>query len=302
MNDLSGTVGDPHCHTPCSCWCFAGCAAVPRPVLCVVVSLLVLGLAVSAFILAIVHNAVFLVLLLALSALVLSFLVRNAYGALRGEAALFFLDRFPDSDLCTAKDGDVVKVSGWVSCGNIPLQSSYEKAPGCVYASTLLYEYKGYGLNELRTGCFCWKLAYSERFTADFHLTDIKSGIRVMVKAGYNSKVTSLIKENILVRTTGKSGSLSSTLMRWLEERHLSTEARLLRLEEGYVKEGSHLTVMGMVNRCNDTVTIIPLLEPISTGCLLQKLLLPMDVDGLILKYSDNLSSLANPHLSQNSC
>lgn len=64
-----------------------------------------------------------------------------------------------------------------------------------------------------------------------------------------------------------------------------------------YVEEGSQLTVMGMVNRSNGTITVVPLQEPISTGCLFQKFLLPTVVDGLIFKSSDDLGSEDSPHL-----
>lgn len=48
-----------------------------------------------------------------------------------------------------------------VSCADVCLESSYEKVGGCVYTSTLLYEYEGFGLNA-KQPCFLWKLAYSE--------------------------------------------------------------------------------------------------------------------------------------------
>jgi hypothetical protein len=72
-----------------------------------------------------------------------------------------------------------------------------------------------------------------QRFAADFYITDAKSGKLAVVKAGHNSKVVTLVDENILV-TTGRVTELSSTLKYWLEERNLSSEeAQLLRLEEG---------------------------------------------------------------------
>lgn len=52
-----------------------------------------------------------------------------------------------------------------------------------------------------------------------------------------------------------------------------------------YIKEGSSLTVMGMLSRKNGVLTIIPPPEPVTTGCMLRKFLLPIDVDGLVLRY-----------------
>lgn len=31
-----------------------------------------------------------------------------------------------------------------VTCGNVPLESSFQKVPRCVYTSTSLYEYRGW--------------------------------------------------------------------------------------------------------------------------------------------------------------
>lgn len=69
----------------------------------------------------------------------------------------------------------------------------------------------------------------------DFYITDVKSGLRALVKAGQGSKVIPLIEENILVNITSLNRELSSTLKKWLQGRRLSCEARLLRLEEGYL-------------------------------------------------------------------
>lgn len=68
----------------------------------------------------------------------------------------------------------------------------------------------------------------------DFYITDAKSGMRALVKAGHNSKVIPLIDENVLVNTTHRNREVSSTLSKWLEERNLSPEAHMIRLEEGY--------------------------------------------------------------------
>lgn len=32
-----------------------------------------------------------------------------------------------------------------VTCGNVPLESSFQKVPRCIYTSTSLYEYRGWG-------------------------------------------------------------------------------------------------------------------------------------------------------------
>lgn len=288
MNDLSATAAGRRCSPP-----------VPAAVPCVIVPLLLTGLAVSLLILVVVHNVLLLVAVLLLSALVASFLLWNAASFRNDRAVLVFLDRLPTSDLLTARDGQLVKITGFASCEDLSLESSYEKVGRCVYTSTLLYEYNGFGskLTNPSSRYFKWNLAYVERFAADFYITDLKSGTRALVKAGYNSKVFPLIEENLLINTASKNRELSSTLKKWLEERHLSAEARLLRLKEGYIKEGSSLTVMGMLSRKNGSLMIVPPPEPFSTGCLLQKFLLPVNIDGLVLRFSGKNCSVPNPSL-----
>lgn len=65
-----------------------------------------------------------------------------------------------------------------------------------------------------------------------------------------------------------------------------------------YIKEGSCLTVMGMLSRKNGALMIVPPPEPFTTGCLLQNFLLPADIDGLVLKFSDKNWSMTNLSLS----
>lgn len=266
------------------------CEPIPPAVPLVAVPLVLVGLAVSLFILVVVHNALFLAFLLLLSLLLLSFFFWNVYCSGGDRAAFYFLDSVPLSDLQTAVDGQIVKISGLASCGDLSLESSYEKVDRCVYTSTLLYEYSGFATNA-NNRCFSWNLTHVERFTADFYITDTKSGIRALVKAGYTSKINPLVEENILVNTSSGSRELSSTLKKWLDERHLSDGVRLLRLKEGYIKEGSHVTVMGMLSKKSGVLMIIPAPEPITTGCLFRKLLLPIDIDGLILSVPSNPSS-----------
>ncbi|KAJ0971081.1 hypothetical protein J5N97_019040 [Dioscorea zingiberensis] len=280
MNDLSAAAAAPRRRD---------CGPVPAPVACVLAPLLLAGLAISLFILVVVHNALLFISILLISALVAAFLAWNGASFRRNAAVLSFVDRFPVSDLRTAKDGELVKITGVASCADISLDASYEKVGHCVYTSTLLHEYKQPSWKPAKaiSQCFPWNLAYVERFTTDFYITDATSGVRALVKAGYSSKVFPLVYENMLIKTTSLNRELSLTLKNWLDERHLSAEARLLRLEEGYIKEGSSLTVMGTLNRKSGVLMIVPPSEPISTGCIFQKFLLPIVFDGLVLRFSE---------------
>ncbi|KAL7002296.1 hypothetical protein U1Q18_003451 [Sarracenia purpurea var. burkii] len=293
MNNLSNEarVQDEQRH----CW---SCKPIPRVAIYVLVPVFLLGLGVSIFILAVVHNAALFVSLLSLSVLVAVFLLWNTLNSTRNAAVLFYLHSYPDSDLRLARHGQLVKITGVVMCGSMSLESSYEKASRCVYTSTVLYEYGELGLKpvDAERTCFQWRLAYSERFSTDFYITDSKSGIRALVKAGPDCKVTPLIIESRLINTTSKCSTLSTHFRKWLRDRNLSGEARLLRLEEGYIKEGSSISVIGMVNKSDDIVTIVQPPDLMSTGCLWQKLLLPVDVDGLILGTPRATGLVTNPN------
>ncbi|XP_027108553.1 uncharacterized membrane protein At1g16860-like isoform X1 [Coffea arabica] len=277
--------------------CFGSCnPIIPTPAIYLLLLLFTLGLGFSIFILVVVHNALFFLVLLCFSALLAAFLLWNSLNnsgssctSRRNGALLSYLHFFPDSDLSLAAPGQLVKLTGVASCGSVSLESSYEKVNQCIYTSTLLYEFEEPGLKPIddMKSCFQWRLAYSEdfswqRYSTDFYITDRRSGIRALVKAGTGCKVIPLIIESRLVKTTRKCKVLSSTLGKWLIERNLSAEARLLRLEEGYIKEGSSVSVIGMCQRQNDTVMIVQPQETLSTGCLWRKLLLPVDVDGLL--------------------
>lgn len=279
MNDLSLSVtsasrGDRNCSEP-----------IPRVAIYILILLFLLGFGVSIFILLVVHNFIFFLSFLFLSAIVVAFVVWNILSYRRNDALLFFLQSSPDSDLRFARHGQLVKITGPVSCGSVSLESSYEKVGECVYASTLLYEYEGSGLKALtaEAPCFSWRLAYSERFSTDFYICDRKSGIRSLVKAGHGRKVIPLIIESRLVSTSGNR-FLSPNLIKWLTDRNLSAESRLIRLEEGYIKEGDSVSMIGTLYKGEDDVAmIVQPPELISTGCQWRRLLFPVDFDGLLL-------------------
>ncbi|KAE8723261.1 Ubiquitin-specific protease family C19-related protein isoform 2 [Hibiscus syriacus] len=228
MNDLSNAAVSEH-QTSFSC------KPLPSLALLTLLTLSLIGLSVSIFILVVVHNAAFLLSFLLLFALVASFLAWNAvnWRHHNRSAFAFFINSLPDSDLRLAREGQLVKITG--------------------------------------------------RFSTDFYVTDRKSGIRALVKAGSGCKVIPLIIESKLVTTTNQCRALSPHLGNWLRERNLSGDSRLLRLEEGYVQEGNTVTVTGMLRKIDDVLMIVQLPELVSTGCLWRRLLLPVDVDGLIL-------------------
>ncbi|KAJ0053153.1 hypothetical protein Pint_00642 [Pistacia integerrima] len=290
MNDLSNAALLEH-HTAFTC------KPIPSFAPYILIPLFFIGFSVSLFILIVVHNAAFFLSFLFLSTFVLSFIAWNTLNRRQIAAISYFLRSFPDSDLAVACHGQIVKITGPASCGSLSLESSYERATRCIYTSTLLYEYGSFGLKpvNVRKSCFQWSLAYCERFSTDFYITDRKSGIRAMVKAGSNCKVLPLIFESKIVTINKYCSVLSSHLRKWLRDRNLPAEARQLRLEEGYVQEGSSVTVIGMLHKDNDALMIVQPPQLISTGCLWKRLLLPVEIDGLVLGVPDLTGPVTNP-------
>ncbi|KAK3141919.1 hypothetical protein QOZ80_4BG0339890 [Eleusine coracana subsp. coracana] len=277
-----------------------GPAPFPRAAAWALAALLAVGLGVSALVLAVVHSAALLAVSVALSAAVAAFLVWNAASAASGRALRRFVDGLPASSLRVAADGQLVKINGFVTCGDISLISSYEKVENCVYTSTLLRKCGRWGSKILNpvSQRSKWELAHAERFAADFYITDAKSGKIALVKAGHSSKVVPLVDENILVATS-RDTELSSTLKYWLEERNLSSEeAQLIRLEEGYIREGMRLSVIGILSKKDGDAMILPPPEPISTGCMFRSCLLPTYFDGIILRFMDRSYFVPNSGVS----
>ncbi|XP_068324183.1 uncharacterized membrane protein At1g16860-like isoform X2 [Pyrus communis] len=126
------------------------------------------------------------------------------------------------------------------------------------------------------------------KYVSDFYLSDFQSGLRALVKAGYGAKVAPFVKPATVVDVTKENRELSPSFLRWLGERNLSADYRIMRLKEGYIKEGSTVSVMGVVRRHDNVVMIVPPTEPVSTGFQWFRCLLPTYVDGLILTCDDN--------------
>ncbi|KAJ6397215.1 hypothetical protein OIU77_022116 [Salix suchowensis] len=177
-----------------------------------------------------------------------------------------------------------------VTCGSIPLESSYQRVPRCVYISTELYEFRGLGGKSAHSKhrFFSWGSRHSEKFVVDFYISDFQSGLRALVKAGYGAKVSPFVREAAVVDVKRENIELSSSFLRWLADRNLSSDDRIMRLNEGYIKEGSTVSVMGVVRRHDNVLMIVPPQDPVSTGCQWLRCLLPTYVEGLVLTCDDN--------------
>ncbi|XP_044496434.1 uncharacterized membrane protein At1g16860 [Mangifera indica] len=261
---------------------------VSRAALWVVMVVVAMGVMVGAFLMVAVKKWVVLV---AVGAVVVPLLVGMLWNCVWGRRGLLgFVKKYPDAELRGAIDGQYVKVTGVVTCGSIPLESSYQRVPRCVYVSTELYEYRGWGgkSSNPKHRCFSWGSRHSERYVSDFYISDFQSGLRALVKAGYGAKVAPFVRPATVVNVTKGNRDLSPSFLRWLTEHNLSSDDCTIRLKEGYIKEGSTVSVMGIVRRHDNVLMIVPATEPVSTGCQWTRCLLPTYVEGLILTCDDN--------------
>ncbi|XP_057849892.1 uncharacterized membrane protein At1g16860 [Cryptomeria japonica] len=260
----------------------------PKVILWTVIPLFIMGFVAGGFILAAVQNAILLIVVVVIFCAVTLLLIWNTWWGKR--AVTGFMSGYPDAELRNAKDGQYVKVSGVVTCGSIPLESSFQKVSRCVYTSSGLYEYRGWSSKpaHAKHRSFTWGLRYLERHVVDFYISDFQSGLRALVKAGYGAKVTPYVEESTAIEINKSSRDLPSNFIRWLGERNLSSDDRVMRLKEGYIKEGSTVSVMGVVQRNDNVLMIVPPPEPVSTGCQWGKFLLPASLEGLVIRCEDS--------------
>lgn len=80
--------------------------------LCFVFALFLFGLAVSLFILVVVHNPLFFLSYLFLFGLIAAFLLWNSISFRNNTTILHYLRSLPDADLTVARHGHLVKITG----------------------------------------------------------------------------------------------------------------------------------------------------------------------------------------------
>ncbi|KAF7801644.1 putative membrane protein [Senna tora] len=301
---------------------------VSKPLVWVVLVVVAMCALVGVFLMLAVKKKVFLVALVAVVFPLVVLIIWNCTWKRRG--ILGVLKSYPDAELRSAINGQYVKVTGsiislkelssfisfWnnlieygdmvVTCGSIPLESSYQRVPRCVYVSTELYEYKGWGGKSANPNhrCFSWGCRHSEvslipcsnnfivycgqKYVADFYISDFQSGLRALVKAGYGAKVAPFVEPASVIDIKKENSELSQNFLHWLADRKLSSDDRVMRLKEGYIKEGSTVSVMGVVQRHDNMLMIVPSAVSVPTACQWMQCLLPLYVDGLILTCDDN--------------
>ncbi|KMT03650.1 hypothetical protein BVRB_8g189890 [Beta vulgaris subsp. vulgaris] len=259
----------------------------PKLILWAMVLLFVMGFIAGGFILGAVHNPILLIVVVVLFSAVAAVFTWNTIWGRR--AITGFIAQYPDAELRTARDGQFVKVSGVVTCGNVPLESSFQKVPRCVYTSTSLFEYRSWDSKAANPSHrrFTWGLRSLERHVVDFYISDFQSGLRALVKTGCGARVTPYVDESVVIDINPSNKDMSPDFVRWLAERNLSSDDRVMRLKEGYIKEGSTVSVMGVVQRNDNVLMIVPPPEPLPTGCQWSKCILPANLEGIVLRCED---------------
>ncbi|XP_010531932.1 PREDICTED: uncharacterized membrane protein At1g16860-like [Tarenaya hassleriana] len=274
---------------------FSCMKSFPKPVLWLVVLIFVMGFLAGGFILGAVHNPILLIVVAVLFMVVATLFIWNICLGRRGITD--FVSRYPDVDLRTAKNGQYVKVTGVVTCGNVPLESSFHRVPRCVYTSTCLYEYRGWGSKPANSTHrrFTWGLRSAERHVVDFYISDFQSGLRALVKTGNGAKVTPLVNDSVVIDFKPGSEQTSPDFVRWLGQKNLSSDDRTMRLKEGYMKEGSTVSVMGVVQRNDNVLMIVPPAEPLAAGWQWRRCTFPASLDGIVLRCEDSSNVDAVP-------
>ncbi|KAL8208651.1 hypothetical protein R6Q57_008063 [Mikania cordata] len=214
----------------------------------------------------------------------------HSFSSWGRKSMIDFIDNYHDAELRTAKNGQFVKVSGVVTCGNFPLESSFQRVPRCVYTSTSLYEYRGWGSKPANPThrLFSWGLRSMERHVVDFYISDFQSGLRALVKTGYGACVTPYVDEPSVIEVDQSNIDSSPQFVRWLSDRKISSDDRVMRLKEGYIKEGDSVSVMGIVQRHNNVLMIVPPSEPVPTGCQWTRCFFPASLEGIVLRCEDS--------------
>ncbi|KAF0931367.1 hypothetical protein E2562_004505 [Oryza meyeriana var. granulata] len=137
------------------------------------------------------------------------------------EAERFFR-RLPDTmfDQSDMPIGELVKITGQITCGHHPLGARFHDAARCVFTSVQLYK-----------RCFRWQLRHSEARVANFYISDRNTGRRFYVRAGEGAKITWMIKPKV-INFDGKRKEALKNLSSWMGSNNLSCDG-VVSVKEG---------------------------------------------------------------------
>ncbi|KAG1327181.1 putative membrane protein [Cocos nucifera] len=216
----------------------------------------VVGLGAGGFLWVVVARPVLLIVVAALGVLLGLLALWN--WIMRSREVERFLTCYPNTpiDPRNLPIGKTVKITGHVTCGSIPLETSYQNVSRCIYASTELYEYRGWSGSPANPSHkhFTWGLRHSERHVADFYISDPNTGTRFLVRAGNGANVTSFVKPATILNVSKEDKDLSPDFISWLTEHKISSDDHVMRLEEG-VRQLTE-TVMFILGQKNSNILV----------------------------------------------
>uniref|UniRef100_A0A0E0AC85 Uncharacterized protein n=1 Tax=Oryza glumipatula TaxID=40148 RepID=A0A0E0AC85_9ORYZ len=190
------------------------------------------------------------------------------------EAERFFR-RLPDTvfDQSDMPIGELVKITGQVTCGHQPLGARFHDAARCIFTSVQLYERRGC--------CFRWQQTHSETRTANFYISDRNTGKRFYVRAGEGGKITWMIKRKT-DSFDGERKGASRNLKSWMASNDLSCDGTV-RVKEGFIREGDTASVIGVLKKHHAYDIVDAPSGVVTTGCQFTRCMFPVHVEGLIL-------------------
>jgi len=88
-----------------------------------------------------------------------------------------------------------------------------------------------------------------QRHAVDFYISDFQSGLRALVKTGYGARVTPYVDESVIIDINPDNKDMSPEFLRWLRERNLSSDDRIMRLKEGYSSISLSICILNVLEK-----------------------------------------------------
>ncbi|KAF3329508.1 hypothetical protein FCM35_KLT04839 [Carex littledalei] len=224
-------------------------------------------------------------LLIVAGGLVLFVVLLSVWNILRKNMEVErYFRQLPDTTIDRANFpvGELVKITGQVTCGHLPLGASYHDVSRCVFTSIDVYEYRGSNSSSASPNLwhFKWELKHSAKHLTNFYISDKNTGTRFLVRAGESTRVTPYVKSKTIEI---KKEQISPDFLNWLEENNLSSNSLKLRIKEGFIKEGDTASVIGIIKQQHSYNIIDPPGGAITTGCQWKRCMFPLLVEGLVI-------------------
>ncbi|PPS15352.1 hypothetical protein GOBAR_AA05226 [Gossypium barbadense] len=76
-------------------------------------------------------------------------------------------------------------------------------------------------------------MSFWQRRAVDFYISDFQSGLRALVKTGPGAMMTPYVDDSIVIDFNPTKEALSPEFVRWLKDRNLLSDDRVMRMKEG---------------------------------------------------------------------